>query len=112
MSSSITSTVHLIIDLSILLIILRVYGSIVIIPVSWWTISKKLDQGVSLEISETEITESNAEIDQIVIEVEVFTLISHAFGYFGPSMQAQVSDIPFDYMGYAVFRFIEFKRRQ
>ena len=64
-----------------------------------------------LGVSENEIADIDAEIDQIIMEVEVFTLISHAFWVLWALVQAQVSDIPFDYMGYAVFRFIEFKRR-
>ena len=51
------------------------------------------------------------EIDQIIKEVAIFTLISHAFWILWALVQAQVSDIPFDYMGYAIFRFSEFKRR-
>ena len=51
------------------------------------------------------------EIDQIIAEIYTFTLIAHAFWVLWALVQAQVSDIPFDYMGYAVFRFTEFKRR-
>lgn len=51
------------------------------------------------------------EVDKIIKEVTIFTLISHAFWVLWALVQAQVSDIPFDYMGYAVFRFVEFRRR-
>lgn len=50
--------------------------------------------------------------DQIMKEVKVFTLTAHFFWGLWGLVQAQVSDISFDYMGYAALRFAEYKKRR
>lgn len=55
---------------------------------------------------------TDKEIDQILKEVAIFTLVAHIFWCFWGLVQAQVSDIQFDYMSYAVMRLAEFKRRR
>lgn len=51
------------------------------------------------------------QIDQVLKEVAVFAVIAHAFWILWALVQAQVSDIDFDYMEYSIKRFVELKRR-
>ena len=54
---------------------------------------------------------TDQQIDQVLKEVAVFTLAAHfSWGLWG-LVQAQVSDIQFDYTSYAAKRFAEYKRR-
>lgn len=52
------------------------------------------------------------EIDQVLKEVALFNLVAHLFWCIWGLVQAQVSEIEFDYMAYAGKRFAEFKRRR
>lgn len=55
---------------------------------------------------------SEESVSQVYQEVEIFTLVAHFFWCLWAIVQAHVSDIPFDYMAYAVMRFKEFKLRR
>lgn len=52
------------------------------------------------------------EVDKVFKEVAVFTLAAHFFFGIWALVQAQVSDIQFDYMSYAARRFEEYKIRR
>ena len=54
---------------------------------------------------------STDEIEAMLHEVAVFTLAAHFFWGLWGLTQAQHSDIDFDYMNYACYRFAEFDRR-
>lgn len=55
---------------------------------------------------------SKAELDDLVAEVNAFSLASHFFWGLWALVQAQVSDIEFDYIGYAIVRFKEYSKRK
>lgn len=52
-----------------------------------------------------------SQVQKVVAEVAVFNIAAHFFWGLWALVQAHVSDIPFDYMSYAVLRFKELKRR-
>lgn len=52
---------------------------------------------------------SDENVAKIVNEVRIFTLVAHFFWGVWALVQSHVSDINFDYMGYAVHRFNQFK---
>ncbi|KAG0003330.1 hypothetical protein BGZ65_001806 [Modicella reniformis] len=64
----------------------------------------------SSERSEDSVTE--VELEQIYREVNKFALASHFYWGVWALVQAQLSDIDFDYMPYAVLRFNEYYRRR
>jgi thiamine kinase-like enzyme len=55
---------------------------------------------------------SGQEINEIYREVNKFALVSHFFWAVWAMVQASVSDIEFDYLGYAILRFAEYDRRR
>lgn len=52
---------------------------------------------------------TESELEKLYIEVNVFALTSHFFWGLWALIQASVSDIQFDYMGYAINRFTRYK---
>lgn len=52
---------------------------------------------------------SESELELLYVEVNVFALTSHFFWGLWALIQASVSDIQFDYMGYAVKRFTRYR---
>ena len=52
------------------------------------------------------------EILEMYREVNKFSLVSHFYWAIWALVQTSVSDIDFDYMGYAVLRFSEYYRRK
>jgi ethanolamine kinase len=52
---------------------------------------------------------SESELDILYVEVNVFALTSHFFWGLWALIQASVSDIQFDYMGYAIKRFARYR---
>lgn len=55
---------------------------------------------------------SEEQVESVLHEVAIFTLAAHFFWGLWALSQAHFSDIPFDYMGYAVLRFAEYDRRK
>lgn len=55
---------------------------------------------------------SDEDLKEIYREVNKFSLLSHFFWAVWALVQASVSDIDFDYLGYAILRFDEFDRRK
>ncbi|KAF9107293.1 hypothetical protein BGX27_008800 [Mortierella sp. AM989] len=55
---------------------------------------------------------SQAEVEQLYREVNKFALASHFYWGVWALVQAQLSDIDFDYMSYAVLRFAEYNKRR
>ncbi len=52
---------------------------------------------------------TSEELEELYLEVNVFALTSHLFWGLWALIQASLSDIQFDYMGYAVRRFTQYK---
>ncbi|OBZ89825.1 Ethanolamine kinase 2 [Choanephora cucurbitarum] len=58
------------------------------------------------------VAPSEQEKEQLFKEVNGFSLASHFFWGLWAMIQAKISDIDFDYMGYAVLRFNEYHKRK
>ncbi|KAL1920604.1 uncharacterized protein VTP21DRAFT_981 [Calcarisporiella thermophila] len=52
------------------------------------------------------------ELEELYAEVDAFSLASHLYWCLWALAQAKISDIDFDYLGYAVLRFNEYLRRK
>ncbi|OMH81899.1 putative ethanolamine kinase A [Zancudomyces culisetae] len=59
------------------------------------------------EIAESQV--DPASVDKLITEVSVFTLASHLYWGLWSLLQASISDINFDYMGYGKLRFDRYK---
>jgi ethanolamine kinase len=62
-----------------------------------------------ISVDET-ITEEH--VEQLYIETNTFSLASHFYWGLWALVQAELSNINFDYMSYAILRFAEYKRRK
>lgn len=73
---------------------------------------KKMGQPPGAESQDVPVVHSDAQLDKLCAEADLFALVSHTFWGIWALVQARYSPIDFDYLEYSAMRWREYHRRK